>query len=129
MAFSTAPSFRKSSPSGVESALCGVSTTCLQAEDRRVGRQRLLREDVQAGPGQVAGVQRRDQRRLVHQRAAPGVDQQRARLHHAKLARADHAAALIGQRQVEADHVRALEQVVQLDELDAHAGPPARASG
>ena len=54
MAFSTAPSLRKSSPR-VESALCGVSTTCLRLRIGASGWQRLLRVDVQSDPSQMPG--------------------------------------------------------------------------
>ena len=46
---------------------------------RRVGRQRLLGEDVERGAGELARAQRLDERRLVDERAARGVDEQRAR--------------------------------------------------
>ena len=46
---------------------------------RRVGGQRLLREDVERRAGELARAQRLDERGLVDQRAARRVDEQRAR--------------------------------------------------
>src|SRR6266545_1627430 len=57
----------------------------VQAE-QRAGGGRLLGEHVQGGAGEVAGLHRLGQRGLVHDPAAGGVDQARARLDRRQLA-------------------------------------------
>jgi len=48
------------------------------------------------------------QRRLVDDRAAAGIDQDRRLLHHPELARADEVAGALVERHVQADDVRRL---------------------
>ena len=82
---------------------------------RRVGRQRLLREDVQRGARELARAQRRDERLLVDERAARGVDEQRAGPQQRQARRVDQAARRRRDRQVEADDVGHRER--RLDRL------------
>ena len=65
---------------------------------RIVGRQRLLREHVERGAGDLSRFQRLDQRRLVDHAAARDIDQIGGRLHGGEHLRADDAARLRRQR-------------------------------
>ena len=64
-----------------------------------------------AAPAIVAGVQRRAQRDLIDDRPARGVDEDRRRLHPLQRGGVDQVAGLGGQRAVQRDEVRALEQL------------------
>ena len=86
---------------------------------RMVGRQRLLLEDVEAGAGDLAGPERRDQIVEPRRHAAPDVDEERGALHPLK-ARAVHEAFggrrvrhredhEVGQRQQRVQRVGAVE--------------------
>jgi hypothetical protein len=66
--------------------------------------------------------QRRDQRGLVDQRAAAGVDDDGIRLHPAEILGTDDAAGLRRQDDVQGDHVGTLEQRRLLHALDADGG-------
>ena len=68
-------------------------------------RQRLLGVDVERGAGDRALAQRRQQRVLVDDRPARGVDQQRRRLHQRELARADQPARAVAEPRVDREHV------------------------
>ena len=72
---------------------------------RRVGRQRLLCEDVERGARQVARAQRLDERGLVDERAARGVDEQRTGTQQRQALAVDQAARRGRDRQVQADDV------------------------
>jgi len=61
----------------------------LHVPERAVVRQRLLLEYVEARAAEMARLQRRDQRLLVHHRPAREIDQNAARLHRAEHARID----------------------------------------
>ena len=75
-------------------------------------RQRLDREDVEAGTGDAARRQRLDQRRLVDERTAGGVDEVCGRFHQAEFGGADDTARTLRQDQVNGDDVGTAEQVV-----------------
>ena len=64
------------------------------------------------------------ERRHVHHRAARAVEQDRLVLHQRQLARADQVPRVPGQLDVQADHVGAAQQFVQLDETQAQALRP-----
>ena len=90
---------------------------------RRVGRQRLLGEHVERGAGEPARTQRCDERLLVDERAARGVDEQRAGPQQREPGRVDEAARRIRDRQVEADDVGGLERCIdRLGPLDPELG-------
>ena len=80
---------------------------------------RLLREDVDRSAGEPARLECLEQRRLVDELAARGVDQPRPLLHLADRLRADHATRLVVQRQVERDEVGAGEHALERVRLDA----------
>ena len=106
----------RSCASSVEAARCGVTTMFGACEQR--ARVRLLREDVDRGAGEPARLERLDQRLLVDELAAGGVDQARAVLHLRERLGADHAARLVVQRQVERDEVGAREHALERVALD-----------
>ena len=69
-----------------------------QRPQRVVGRQRLVVVDVERGAGDPLLAQRLDQRRLVDDRAAGGVDQPAVRPEQVELVGADQAPGAVGQR-------------------------------
>ncbi len=82
---------------------------------RIIRRQRLLRKHVEAGAGDLAGLQCLDQRRFVDHAAARDIDQERARLHDGKHLLADDAARLGRQRRERDQEIelgRDLHQIV-----------------
>ena len=67
----------------------------------------------------MLGIERIDQRLLVDQAAAGAVDDAHALLHLRDRRRVDDVPGLLGQRRVQRDEIGALEQIVELDLLDA----------
>ena len=90
----------------------------LELQEGVVGRYGFLREDIDRCAGDRALPQRLGQRRLVHDSASRGVDQVGRRLQRRELSRTDEATRLIGQRTVNRDDIRFLEQVGERHELD-----------
>src|SRR5207249_3704127 len=84
----------------------------VEAEERVAIRQRLDVEHVQRGAGDAARAQRVQQRLLVHDRLARGVDEERARFHEGQVARGDEPARLVRQPVVHADDVALAQQRV-----------------
>ena len=72
-------------------------------------RIRLALIDVEPRPAQMAAAQRLQQRPVIHQPAARGVDEDGARLHGRQLPRADEMAGLRAQGRVDA-HIVAVSQ-------------------
>jgi len=71
-----------------------------------------------AGAAELARVERRHERRLVDQRTARRVDQQRAGLHPGEACRVDHATGLGHERAMQADDVRrGIERVERRERL------------
>ena len=91
----------------------------LELEQRAVGA-RLLGEHVQAGGGDLAGLERVVQRGLVDDAAAGGVDQHQAGLGLGELLGADQTGGLRGLRQVHAHEVGLGEERVEVDQPNAH---------
>src|SRR5690606_17549032 len=89
-----------------------------QLGDRVAFGQRLLGKHVQSGAGDRLALQRLDQRRLVHDSAARGVDQNGGALHHVELALTHDVDGLLRLADVQADHVGAAVEVVKLHELN-----------
>jgi hypothetical protein len=87
-------------------------------EDRRAHR-RLLLVDVERGPGQAALVERLGHGRLVDHAAAGDVEEERARPHPGERIAPDQATGGAGDRDMDRDHVGALQQRAQLGQLDA----------
>jgi hypothetical protein len=84
-------------------------------EQRVLGRQRLGIGDVECRTGDLARVQREQQRLRIDDRAARGVDEQRGRLHARERGAVDQVAGLGRERDVQGHEVRALEQVREGD--------------
>ena len=89
-----------------------------QAEERARIR-RLLDEDVDAGAGDLAGLDRLGEVLLDDQAAAGAIDDAHAVLHLGDRRRVDDVLGLLGERRVQGDEVGALEQLVEIDLLDA----------
>jgi hypothetical protein len=99
------------------------------AEVRRTEHLRVLHErevlrglhgeNVERGPAELPGVQRIDERGLVHERAARAVHEEGALLHLLELHRPEKVFRLGAARRVERDDVRLREKLVQRDRLDA----------
>jgi len=66
--------------------------------------QRLLLEDVDGGHAGTTGLERGDQRAVIDQARAAGVDQQRGRLHASEVVGGDDAAGGVDEAHVERDH-------------------------
>jgi len=84
----------------------------VQRTQRVVGRQRLGVEDVETGAGDALRPQCVDERRLVDDRTARGVDQQRCWPHERELVCADQPARALAEHQVDGQNVSATEQFV-----------------
>jgi len=80
---------------------------------RRVLRQRLGGEGVERGAGEMPGIERVDQGRLVHQPAARGVDQVRTGFHQRQAARVEQVGGVLGARDMQGDHVGPGQQLGQ----------------
>src|SRR5262245_14939868 len=77
-----------------------------------IGGQRLDVEHVEPGAGDLVLPQRRQQRRLLDDGTARGVDDVGRRLHQAELLCADEAARALRQDHVDGDEVRLAEQLL-----------------
>src|SRR5512146_1162684 len=81
--------------------------------------QRLFVVDVEPGAGDVTGAQRREQRVLIDDRPARGVDKERRRLHQGQLPRADQPGRPPAELVVHRDDIGDGEQFVLADRRDA----------
>src|SRR2546422_7975889 len=79
-------------------------------------RRWLLDQHVEPGPRDLPSRQRLQERLLVHDRPSAGVDQDRARLHHRELARAEEASRRVVEGHVQAHDVRGAEELSEEDE-------------
>ena len=91
---------------------------------RVIRLQRLGVENVEPDVADVPALERLDQRRLVDQRAARGIDQDRARLHARDALGAQESAGRVIEHQVEGDHIGVRQQCVELAERHASAARP-----
>ena len=82
------------------------------------GLRRLLHQDVEAGGGHWTGGQRPVERGLVDDGAPARVDQDRAGLHHAELARRHEIARGLVERDVQRDHVGRRQKLGEQHEAD-----------
>ncbi len=103
-------------------AACEVSVTARQLRQRIVGFQRFGVEYVEAGVADVTALERGDQRRLVDQRAAGGIDQDDAGLHLRDAFRRQEAARFVAERQMQRDDVGLLEQGIEIDQRHRASG-------
>ena len=99
-----------------------MTTTFGACEQRAVVR--LLGEHVDRRACDLAGLERVDQRRDVHELSARGVDDADAVAHLRDRAGVDRVACLVGQRQVQREELRALEHLVEGRALDAELAEP-----
>ena len=83
--------------------------------EQRILLRRLLGEHVEGRAGDLAGIERRAQRRLVDQAAARAIDDAHALLHLGERRGVDDVPGLVGQRRVQRDEIGAPEQLVELD--------------
>ena len=91
-------------------------------------RVRLGREDVERRARDLAAPQRLEQRVLVDELAAGGVDEPHAVAHPCERVRVDRPARLVRQRQVEREELRgAVDLLRRLDALDPELAEPLRA--
>ena len=112
--------------SSVDAARCGVSDDVVQLEQR--SRVRLAGEDVERGTGDLPGLERLEQRILVDELAARGVDDADAVPGSLERAPVDGRARLVGQRQMQRDDVRRREDGL-LRRCSLHAQLPKALSG
>jgi len=91
----------------------------LHPSQRVVERQRLGIEHIERRADDPLGLQRLDERRLVDNQPARGVDEERGRLHQRELARADQPGRSWRQDEVDRDDVGATEKIVLGREGDA----------
>src|SRR5262249_55606408 len=82
------------------------------AAEQNVGLGRLLNEDVEGGTGNVTGIERRRERGFVHQSATRTINDANALLHLRDRIGVNDVLGLVGQRRVQRDEVRALQQVL-----------------
>ncbi len=87
-------------------------TTTLSSSEQRP-RVRLCGEDVERGAREPSGPKSVEQRLLVDQLPARGVDQVRARLHLSERFRVDAASGLVRERQVERQEVGGGQDLVR----------------
>ena len=107
--------------SSVDAPRCGVATTFSNSNSgESVHGSR--REDVDAGAGDPALLERDVERVLVDDAAARGVDDHGGRLAAGQLVLADQPDGLGRLRQVHGDEVALRHQVVERDEPDAELG-------
>ena len=97
--------------------------------EQRIRGRRLLGEHVEGRARDVAGIERRAQRRLVDQPAARAVDDAHALLHRRERLAVDDVLGLLGQRRMQGDEIGAPDQLVELHLLDAERDARARARG
>ena len=100
-------------------AMCGLRIDVGEAEERVAGLGWLVVEHVQARPGEMARDQGVAQVGFDDQPAARRIDEVRARPHLGQEVAVDHAAGRFGQRQVQADDVRARQQLVERQPVDS----------
>ena len=103
--------------------LGGLGADVRRGHHLRVGREsvvrrRLLRENVQARPRELAGLERGEQGLGVDHTAAAHIDDRRAVLHQGDARFVEHVPGLVGEWGVEGDEVGPREQVVQCRRLD-----------
>ena len=91
--------------SSVRKAACDVSVTLDMFCQRMIGLERLGVKHVETGVTDMAAFKRVEQRSLVHQRAARGVDQNHAGFHARDTLLAQEPAGFVIEDQIERHHV------------------------
>ena len=91
----------------------------VELQERVVGGRGFLVEHIEPGAENLALAQHFRERRLVDDGAAARIHQDSGRLHEGQLARADHVARGIVQRDIQRDEVAGPQQFLEQPELDA----------
>ena len=107
----------------------GVASKPVLGEERMIGRQALGLEDVDPGARDPAGRERLDERGVVDDRSARGVQEVGGRLHRREEVPVDEAARVVAQREVQRDEVRAPRELEQGDGLGAGRADALRGRG
>ena len=94
--------------------MCGNEHRSRMVQQRVVRTRRLRVEHVQAGAGQVPGVERLGDGGSVHDRSTCGVDEDRAPLHPADRRPVDQVAGLVVERHVHGDVVRPRQRLGEI---------------
>src|ERR1700689_5403787 len=98
------------------------ATGLLRCHRRGVGGERLAFENVEAGSGQLAGAERRDEGRLLDKRAAGDVHQDGARLQLGEVASAQRITGALGEDEEDAEDVGGGQELVLADLRYAELG-------
>ena len=114
--FSTAIRNPASSASGVTPAQCGVMTTFESCVNGWPGGRGSVVNTSSPAPAIRLEASASSRARLVHDRAARGVDENGARLHETEFARADDSGRLGREPQMDADDVARAIQFVEFDD-------------
>ena len=90
--------------------------------ERMIRLERLGVKDVEPGMAEMPALQRRQQRSFVDERPARGVDEDRAGLHARHALGAEKAPCLLAEREMQRDHVRSLQQGIDVGQCDRSVG-------
>jgi hypothetical protein len=101
----------------------------VEREQRVVGIDGLLLEDVERGAGDPTLTERVGERSPVHDRTTRDVDEKSRRLHQCEAPRVDQVVRVGSERAREDDEVRVREQLVERAQLDAVGGLEIRVGG
>ena len=94
-----------------------------EVASQRIVNRRLLLEDVHGGAGQPAVLQYCQQRGLVHQTAAGGVDEDRRPLHLPEPLAIHHPLVVRRQRHVQRHEIALAQEGVEVHQRDAAFEP------
>src|SRR5713226_7859659 len=110
---------------GLDSGAAGMRCEdhVVDGAQRRVDSERLDLIHVERSPRQVARSECLDERFLVHDRAAGGVDEEGSALHLRECRGADEGAGVDIERSVDANDVASSQQLVEVDALRAREVP------
>ncbi len=87
--------------------------------EQRVGRRRLLDEDIESRARDMTAVERGAQGGLVDKAAAGAIDDANARLGLRQIFRREDVARLRRQRRVQGDEIGARQEIVEFELFDA----------
>ncbi|MCG3162255.1 MAG: hypothetical protein JMDDDDMK_03496 [Acidobacteria bacterium] len=93
----------------------------VERQQRMIRRHRLLLENIERGSRDLARFDRVVERLFVNQTAARAVDDAHAAFHFSEGRLTDDAARFFGQRRVNGDEIRPLEDFVERGKFDARA--------
>ena len=87
-----------------------------------IGGRRLDRKHIEPSPGDLPRLHRVQQRVLIDQAAACGIDHKSGRLHECQRLRVDKLAVGIGQRHMQRKIIRLAQQCLAIDRARASGG-------